>query len=151
MQTYKVYEAEARTTPTGKQLKKLVLQREGAQHPTKGVTIWGDNPLYSQANPGGTLTCDLLETDSGKPNPNAPGKNYINRTVANPNQPLSTTAPHTAPNLAEMAIKTHISQEIASLRYDLKLIAEHLGMTNLKEKSVIPDYPEELEPDEIPF
>lgn len=149
MITYKVYEAEVKTTPTGKTLKKLVLQRDGAQHPTKNVTIWGDNPLYQMAVPGTTITCDLIETDSGVPNPNAPGKNYVNRTVANPGQnvPQSTTASH---NVNEMAIKMHVTQEIAVIKHDLRMIAKHLGM-EVKETSALPDYPEDLTEEDVPF
>lgn len=173
MNTYKVYEAEERTTPTGKKLKRLVLMRDGAQHPTKNVTVWGDNPLYAQCNPGGQINCDLLETDSGTPNPNAPGKNYINRTVANPNQPLPTPLPGGNQNISEMAIKSHIDSKFAALQYDLKIIADFLGVEPPKQGQTLPGtnvvYPdgtgthpmidpstgdmgaEEINPEDIPF
>lgn len=89
MQEYKVYEAEEKTTQSGKTLKKLVLQKEGAQWPIKNVTIWSDNPLYDQAVSGGTIVCDLLEKDSENINPNS-GKPYKNRTVANPERQVAT-------------------------------------------------------------
>lgn len=85
MQEYKVYECEEKTTQSGKTLKKLVLQREGAQWPIKNVTMWDDHPEYKDTQAGGILTCDLIEKDSDTINPNS-GKPYINRTVAKPGQ-----------------------------------------------------------------
>lgn len=79
---YKVYEVEEKATSTGKKLKKMVLQREGAQYPTKGVTIWEDHPDFEKAVAGASFNWDLMEKDSGTPNPKAPGKNYIDRTVS---------------------------------------------------------------------
>ena len=154
MYKYKVYEAEEKTTQTGKKLKKLVLQREGAQHPTKNVTVWGDNPLYKDCVPGQEITCVLLEKDSGVPNPKAPGKNYIDRTVANPNQPTLRQGVSNNSQLTEMAIKTHIDRAIQSLRADLKVIADHLGVE--PPKKTLPntevEYPEEeIKPEDIPF
>lgn len=134
MQTYYINRAEEKVTQTGKQLKKLELSQEGKQYPIKGVTIWGDNPIFAQAIAGATLQFDLYETDSGTPNPNAPGKNYINRTVNNPNQspqvaqPPVQQTPHGTlqPNITEMALKTHMDGHFAALRGDLKIIADFL-------------------------
>lgn len=121
MQTYKIFEVEEKTTQSGKQLKKLVLQREGAQYPIKNVTIWGDHPLYDQAVPGGELSCEINETDSGTPNPNAPGKNYINRTVDN-------SGMSKGPDTDLMALKTQMDQWGQAIMNDLKVLREKLGV-----------------------
>lgn len=136
MQEYYINKAEEKTTSTGKQLKKLELSQEGKQYPIKGVSIWSDHPLYAQAVPGATLQFDIYETDSGTPNPNAPGKNYINRSVSNPNNsnvPKQTTPQGTqTANITEMALKTYIDQKFAALQADLKIIADHLGVEKPK-------------------
>lgn len=149
MQEYKVYEVEAKTTQSGKNLKKLVLQKEGAQYPLKNVTIWEDNPLFEKAVAGETITCEILEKDSGNPNPNAPGKNYINRTVANPNRPATPTT-----NTNEMGIKTHIDQKFDALKRDLKIIADHLGVEAPQVSTPVPPVVEDaqkIDPEDIPF
>jgi len=183
MQTYYINRAEEKVTQTGKQLKKLELSQEGKQYPIKGVTIWSDNPLYAVAVVGQSITCELYETDSGTPNPNVPGKNYINRTVNNPKQqqtapqPVAQQAPQVpaqqtpqglAPNITEMAIKTHIDQHFASLKADLKIIASFLGVEpptptignttvpyppmTPQNSGEVPDYPaEDINPEDIPF
>lgn len=79
---YKVYEVDEKATSTGKKLKRMVLQREGAQYPTKNVTIWEDHPDFAGVAAGKEFNWDLMEKDSGTPNPNAPGKNYVDRTVS---------------------------------------------------------------------
>lgn len=129
MQEFKVYEAEEKTTQSGKTLKKLVLQKDGLQYPFKNVTIWGDNPLYAQAVPGATITCDLLEKDSENINPNS-GKPYVNRSVANPN--MGAPKQTSNGNVNEMALKTHITQEIAPLKEALRAIVNHLGVEEPK-------------------
>lgn len=165
MQEYYINRAEEKTTSTGKTLKKLELSQEGKQYPLKGVSIWGDHPLYSQAVAGATLQFDIYETDSGVPNPKAPGKNYINRSVSNPNQqnavPTQPTAQGTqTANISEMALKTHITQEIAPVKEALRAIVEHLGVEAPKPKvgNTNVDYPEmteentgEIKDSDIPF
>lgn len=153
MKTYKVYEAEARTTTTGKQLKKLVLQGEGMQHPLKNVTIWGDNPLFAQAVPGGTITCDIQESDSGNLNPKS-GKNFVNRTVANPNNPAPSQ-----PNTNEMGVKSYIDSKMYPIMLSLKRIEDHLGTTpkptvgntNIPYPETVEEDYEEIKPEDIPF
>lgn len=157
METYDVYKVEEQTTKTGKQVKKLVLQKEGAQYPLKNVSMWSDHPQYASVAPGQQLTCEIYESDSGVPNPKAPGKNYINRTVSNPNGNTS-PAPKAAPT-GDVATKA----DIASLRADLKIIADHLGVEPPKPTVGNTDIPypegpegepfpdEEIKPEDIPF
>lgn len=129
---YYINRAEPKTTQSGKQLKKLELAQEGKQYPIKNVTIWSDHPLFAQAAAGANLEFEIYETDSGVPNPNAPGKNYMNKTVANPNKqsvPTQSTPQGTqTANVSEMAIKMHVTQEIAPLKEALKAIVAHLGI-----------------------
>lgn len=48
-----------------------------------------------------------------------------------------------SPNVSEMAIKMHIDQKFAALQEDLRKIAEHLGMEQVKPKTPEePTYPE---------
>ena len=152
MKTYKVYEAEQKTTTTGKQLKKLVLQGEGMQYPMKNVTIWGDNPLFAQAVAGGTITCDILESDSGNLNPKS-GKNYVNRTVANPDNPTPVE-----PNTNEMGVKSYIDTKMQPIIQSLKRIEDHLGTTPQPTvgNTSMPypqdeGYSEDIKPEDIPF
>lgn len=157
MKELKVYEAEVKTTKTGKTLKKLVLQEEGKQYPYKNVTIWEDNPLYAQAVSGATLSCEILEKDSQNINPNT-GKPYIERSVANPN--FKSPA-----EVQTMRTDTNIMQAIDGLRYSIQRIEEHLG--TLPKPTIgntnVP-YPEsetsngdgtlgeaEIKPEDIPF
>lgn len=93
---YQCFFVEERVTPNGKKLKKLTLQAKGKQYPIKGVTMWGNHPLFGSISPGQTVDLEIEETDSGNPNPNAPGKNYINRTVKGPNpSPNALQSPQT--------------------------------------------------------
>ena len=149
MQEYKVYEVDEKTTQTGKQLKKLVLQKEGDQWPIKNVTMWSDHPDYMNTVSGGTLTCTILEKDSKNINPknNLP---YKERTVGKPGQVNS--AP--AAQLSEMGIKTHIDRKFDALQADLKIIADHLGVEPPKVTSDKPQAvqdAQEITPDDIPF
>ena len=162
---YYINRAEQSTTPRGKLVKKLELAQEGKQYALKNVTMWGDNPLFAQAIAGATIQCEIQETDSGTPNPNAAGKNYINRTVLNPGQAVrpAQQSNQSQPNVVEMAIKTHISQEIASLRADLRVIADFLnvpapiprvGNTQVPypTDNLAPAFPEDdINPEDIPF
>lgn len=82
--TYKVYEAEDKISAKGNAYKKLVLQEPDASYPVKGVTMFANHPLFEDIAPGQTVELEISEEDSGTPNPKAPGKNFINRTVVNP-------------------------------------------------------------------
>lgn len=76
---FKVYEVEHKVTPTGKELKKLVLQREGAQYPDKNVTMWSDHPAFATVAPGQEIEGDLDIKESTVPNPH--GGFYKNKTL----------------------------------------------------------------------
>lgn len=83
---YKCYEVEDKVSAKGNAYKKLVLQDPESQFPIKNVTMFASHPLFEDIAPGQTVELEITEEDSGTPNPKAPGKNYINRTVANPGQ-----------------------------------------------------------------
>lgn len=76
---YKIYECESKTTASGKELKKLVLQGEGKQYPDKNVTMWSDHPLFATVAVGQTIDVELDIQDSTTPNPL--GGFYKNKTV----------------------------------------------------------------------
>lgn len=167
MKTYEIYKIEATTTKSGKNVKRLLLQASDEQYPKKNVALWEDHPEYNSVVPGGQITCELIESDSGVPNPLAPGKNYINRSIANPNRGSQPTQQRSqqAGSVSEMAIKTHISQEIAPVKEALREIVRHFNIE--PEKAKIPgtdipypetphskesDYPsDEVDPEDIPF
>lgn len=123
MKKYKVYEVETKAFGAGKEMKKLVLQGEGDQYPSKGVAMWSDHPLYATIAEGQEHELDIEVKDSTTPNPH--GGFYKNRSVLKPGQ-----APQTPQNssVTEMAIKTHVSQEIAPVMHALKVIQEKLGI-----------------------
>ena len=134
MQEYKIYEVDEKTTQSGKTLKKLVLQKEGAQWPIKNVTMWNDHPDWEKAVAGGTLTCDLLEKNSDQINPNS-GKPYINRTVAKPGQ-------ISAPQQMD-------SGKIDRMFYMVGEIYKHVVPKDEKPRAV--EEAQELEPGDVPF
>lgn len=93
---YKVYEVEAKVTPNGKHLKKLVLQGEGKQYPDKMVTMWSDHPLFGSVAVGQTIDVELDVKDSTKPNPR--GGFYKNKTVLNSASKTPQNAPGAMPD-----------------------------------------------------
>lgn len=97
---FEVLKAEESITKTGKRLKRLMLEQEGKQYPIKNVTVWEDFDGFDDIHPGTKVSGDLLEKDSGTPNPYAPGKNYINRTLVAAKNPNGTTAPTGQGNIA---------------------------------------------------
>lgn len=141
MQEFKVYEAEEKTIPSGTALKKLVLQKEGMQYPIKGVTIWDDHPDYDKYVAGATVSCELIEKDSGTPNPNAPGKNYINRTVAKPGQAGTQ-------EVQQMRVDTNMMQVLQAVNRKLDLIMDHHSIKDVKAEI---EAKRELDPEDIPF
>lgn len=169
---YDIFKVEDQTTRTGKQLKRLIIQKDGDQYPMKNVTMWNDHPLFNSIQAGQTHNFEIYESDSGVPNPKAPGRNYLNRTVSNPNSSQSTQTQAKASqnqNITELAIKTHIDRQVAALRHDLKIIADYLGVgapkptigeTNIpyptpEEAGIDPsmsgEIPDDLDPEDIPF
>ena len=87
---YKVYEVEVKgfnKDGEAKTMKSLVLQREGAQYPTKNVAMWSDHPLYATIATGQEHELTLIEKDSQTPNPHKAGTFYKNRSVANETTP----------------------------------------------------------------
>lgn len=132
-------------TKAGKPFKKLELKADSDQYPKKGVVMWSDHPDFANAVAGQSITCDLIEKDSGNPNPNAPGKNYINRSVAMPGQ---APAPQAQPS------NDRVEQQLAALRADLKIIADHLGVEPPKVQAEVPPVvaeAQEITPENIPF
>jgi hypothetical protein len=112
-----------RADPFAKGLK-LELSQEGKNYPIKNVTLWNDHPRYAEFAAGKELDFEIYEKDSGNPNPNKPGSNYIDRSVSKYDTPQKKdNAPVT-----EMAIKTHVSQEIAPVKEALRAIIDHLGI-----------------------
>lgn len=92
---FEVLKMEESITKTGKRLKRVMLEVEGKQYPYKNVTIWEDFPGFDTIQLGVKLNGEILEKDSGNPNPHAPGKNYINRTLVAARNPNGTMAPNT--------------------------------------------------------
>lgn len=111
MKTYKVFDVEDKKTASGKGLKKLVLQADGDQYPTKNVTMWEDHPLYETIAAGQEHALDVEVKDSSTPNPH--GGFYKDRTVLKPGQSGQTS-------------DTDLSEVLASL----KRIEDHLGITD---------------------
>jgi hypothetical protein len=82
MAKWKIYEVEVKTTATGKELKKCVIQGEGKQYPDKNVTVWkNEDGFYEKVVAGTELEADLVVKDSTTPNPHAPGTFYKNKTL----------------------------------------------------------------------
>jgi len=151
-------------TKAGKPFKKLELKADSDQYPKKGVVMWSDHPDFQNAAAGQSITCDLIESDSGTPNPKAPGKNFINRSVAMPGQ-----SPQNAPQVQSGVSTDRVEQQLNAIRADLKIIADHLGVVPPTPKvgNTNVDYPEmnesnngkvesvqldeEINPEDIPF
>lgn len=77
---YKVYEVEEKTTATGKELKKVVLQGEGSQYPDRNVTVWKDHPQYDEFIAGAEVQGSIWKQEQeGTKNPHN-GKPYVNKT-----------------------------------------------------------------------
>jgi len=94
MTKYKVYEVEERSTPTGKELKKCVLQGEGLKYPDKNVTVWEDFPNYRGVVVGATIEGEMQKTPSKSINPRS-GQPYVNKTLVSASASVPTIPPQT--------------------------------------------------------
>lgn len=81
MTNFKVIEVELKSTPNGKNLKKVTLKGEEQDHLEPRVTIWENHPEFKNAEVGADIKGVLEKKDSGKEIPDHPGKNYIERTL----------------------------------------------------------------------
>lgn len=139
---YKVYEVDEKTSQKGNPYKKLVLQKEGDQYPKKGVTMFSDHPNFTETVPGYQLDCELKEEDSGTPNPKAPGKNYINRTVLNPGQAAEKPSQLDAINTGKI---DQIYAMVAAIHKEV--VKDTVGDTNVE----YPHPTDEIKPEDVPF
>ena len=78
--------SEITVTPTGKELKKLILKGENQSHLEERVTFWRENQfedkeLWNNITVGQEIQGTVDKKDSGTPIPAHPGKNYVNRTL----------------------------------------------------------------------
>jgi len=142
---YEIYKVEEVPFANGTKVRKqMVLQGDGQQNTEERVTLWSNHPDYVGAVVGAKFDWVMKKEDSGNPIPAHPEKNYVNRSIAMPNEIVQ---PKAQPNVTELAIKTHVSQEIAPVREALRAIVEHLGVETPTAKigNTDVDYPEETE------
>ncbi len=81
---HSIYKVETKTFEKDgveKEMKSLVIQREGAQYPTKNVAMWDNHPLFATIEAGQEHELEIEEKDSKTPNPH--GGFYKNRQVLN--------------------------------------------------------------------
>ena len=102
---------------------KLELSQEGKQYPIKNVTLWNDHPRYAEFVAGIELDFEIYEKPGTNINPKT-NQPYMDRSVSKYDTPQKKD---NAP-ITEMAIKTHISQEIAPVKEALRAIIDHLGI-----------------------
>lgn len=134
---FQVYVVEQSYTKSGKSLKRMVLQGEGKQYPDKGVTMWEDHPLFNEVAPGQTIDVELDVKDSDKPNPNAPGTFYKNKTVINPNRaagvrnaPVAAAIPQASTSDSRImnALTLKVIPLLENIRKDQMAILEKMKM-----------------------
>lgn len=132
---YKIYEVEVKEFGEGKKMKKLVLQEEGAQYPTKGVAMWDNHPLFDTIEAGQTHTLDIKVEETTNKNPH--GGYYKNRSVVNP----ANVEKETAPILLVNSSHGGLDGRIARLE-DAVFVRKSFGR---------PDEMDDINPDNIPF
>lgn len=148
MSKFKVFDVDHKTTASGIELKKLILQGEGKQYPDKNVTMWSDHPLFSTIAAGQDIEAELEVKDSQTPNPK--GSFYKNKTLLKPGQTPSQAAPPAS--TTDWGSRTHNTLELKVIPM-LQMIMARLdrmeqfvtGEDELKPKDdfMMPDFGEE--------
>lgn len=146
---------EIKTAGNGNSYKQVTLAEKA--YGKDRTNVFNNHPLYGLLEVGYDIPLDQLEI-------NQKGYLELKGGIAKKAQPA------TQYNVSELAINTRMDQHFAALRADLKIIADFLGVevkptignTNLPyptepqgqpnfEKPVMPEYPEEINPEDIPF
>ena len=149
MAKFKVFDVEHKTTASGIELKKLILQGEGKQYPDKNVTMWSDHPLFDTIAAGQDIEAELEIKDSQTPNPK--GGYYKNKTLLKPGQ---TAAPTPPASTTDWGSRVHNSIELKVLPA-LQLILARLDRLDAVIDGTEPpahsEIPATPSPDLIPF
>jgi len=139
----KVYEVEERfIEKLNKNVKKLVIQKEGLQYPFRNVSAWQDLPIYNELVAGYQIPdgYDIFEKDGKNINPKS-GKPYKERTlVAKENAGKDTRG-----SFEEKALTA-----LGQINFKLDRL---LSKDDVKQAADSIEYPEEdgIDASEIPF
>lgn len=143
-----ILKVENKVTQTGKNLKKAWVLVEGKEHPYKNVTAWdneGQETFYNSIVVGAKLRVDIQEKDSGTPNPKAPGKNYIDRTLYPPKEGTTQTSTQTGFTTDDRALL------LENNRLLRQLVGSDLREEIPEKKTSIPHEDADIDPEDIPF